>query len=402
MLTKLESSVKSAIRFKVIPLPPAQTRESVRFLRFLSHRLLRSSFANAKATAIFGAACFVCTAGLLQGGEPQRPDATTYARMLGDTFASIFDRVSPSVVVIKVERRLSEALATQDATPVFADEIDRFETSPRQNEGSGFVATSEGHLFTNFHVIEQAESITVRLKDGRVFPAKIVGTDSKTDIAVLKIDTEGLVPATLGDSDALRVGHLVCAIGAPYNLEFTLSVGCVSGKERSNFNAATFEEYIQTDAAINPGNSGGPLLDIDGRVVGMTSLVNGLNRGLGFAIPANMLREVGNELIRNGKVVRPWIGLGIDAFGTDPADIKKHPPGASGVIVRTLAPNSPAFESDLRVGDLVVKVDGIEVRTIRDLQRIVLKRKIGEVVRIEYLREGRRRISTLTTVPLPD
>ena len=170
----------------------------------------------------------------------------------------------------------------------------RLPQQPSRSEGSGFIIRHDGHLLTNLHVVDGAEKLNVRLKDGRIYPAKVVGADDKTDIAVLKIDAEDLVPVKFGDSDTLRVGQLVCAIGAPFNQDYSFTCGWVSGKGRTNLLGPTsstilYEDYIQTDAFINPGNSGGPLFDVDGQVIGMNTLINGIGRGLAFAIPSNML-----------------------------------------------------------------------------------------------------------------
>src|SRR5213596_101905 len=224
---------------------------------------------------------------------------------LNDAFAKVFETVAPSVVIIEVSTNndLSENSPLDDL--FFQGPPD--ENNPRRNpgrvrpvqsEGSGFIVRPEGYIFTNFHVVEGADKIDVKLRDGRNFPATVVGTDDKTDIAVIKIDAKDLPVVQLGDSDAVRVGQFAFAIGAPFKLDYTFTYGVVSGKGRDKlFSTGGYyiSDYLQTDASINPGNSGGPLCDIDGKVIGMNTLINGMNRGLGFAIPINMAMEIAAE-----------------------------------------------------------------------------------------------------------
>ena len=184
---------------------------------------------------------------------------------------------------------------------------------------------SDGYILTNFHVVEGADHVDVKLKDGREFPAKVVGTDEKTDIAVIKIDAKDLPVVQMGDSDAVRVGQFAFAIGAPFKLDYTFTYGVISGKGRSKLftnGGYSISDYIQTDASINPGNSGGPLCDIDGKVVGMNTLINGLNRGLGFAIPSNLVNEIGQQLVAGKKIARPWLGIRIESVGDNPNDAR--------------------------------------------------------------------------------
>ena len=225
---------------------------------------------------------------------------------LNNAFAKVFEIVAPSVVIIEVSKKSdgSEGLPFDDlffpgAPPPDENNPHNQRPNPRglepiQSEGSGFIVRPDGYIFTNFHVVEGADKIDVKLKDDRSFSAKVVGTDEKTDIAVIKIDAKDLPVAQLGDSDAVRVGQFAFAIGAPFKLDYTFTYGVVSGKGRSKLISTggySISDYLQTDASINPGNSGGPLCDIDGKVIGMNTLINGLNRGLGFAIPSNMAKK---------------------------------------------------------------------------------------------------------------
>src|SRR6202045_917416 len=246
---------------------------------------------------------------------------------LNNAFAKVFEVVAPSVVIIEVSKKSdNETSAFEDL--FFQGPPD--ESNPRRNqrnlqpiqsEGSGFIVRPGGYIFTNFHVVEGADKIDVKLKDGRDFSAKVIGTDEKTDIAVIKIDAKDLPVVQLGNSDAVRVGQFAFAIGAPFKLDYTFTYGVISGKGRSKLftnGGYSISDYIQTDASINPGNSGGPLCDIDGKVVGMNTLINGLNRGLGFAIPSNLVNEIGQQLVAGKKIARPLLGIRIELVGDNP------------------------------------------------------------------------------------
>jgi serine protease Do len=341
-------------------------------------------------------------------------------RALNEHLVSVFEKVAPAVVVIEVEKKQQEADDDESAPSPFDFFFRDPQSSPQtppgrpdrrfrmppqgpQSEGSGFIARADGHIFTNRHVIDDAAKISVKLRDGRQFPAKVIGSDDKTDIAVLKIDAKDLPVAELGDSDAAKVGQIVCAIGTPFNLDYTFTLGVISAKGRTNLQPdIVYEEYIQTDASINPGNSGGPLLDIDGRVLGMNTLINGINRGLGFAIPASMLREVGDALIRDGKVTRSWLGIRIETL-SDRSELREHFRGIDhGVVVQTIEPETPAYKSDLRPADVITKIDGTAVATSRELQKQVLTKRVGQKVELEVWRAGQTKNVTITTGQLPD
>ena len=297
---------------------------------------------------------------------------------LNNAFAKVFETVAPSVVIIEVSKKNegNEGAGFDDfffQGPPDENNGPRGQRNlePIQSEGSGFIVRQDGYIFTNFHVVEAADKIDVKLKDGREFPAKVVGTDEKTDIAVVKIDATNLPVVQLGDSDAVRVGEFAFAIGAPFKLDYTFTYGVISGKGRNKLvtvQGYSIPDYIQTDASINPGNSGGPLCDIDGRVIGMNTLINGLNRGLGFAIPSNLAKEIGTELIAGRKIVRPWLGIRIETLGDDPSlrDIFKGLD--KGVIVREIEGDAPAAKSDLRPGDVITYADGVAVTTDSQLQ----------------------------------
>src|SRR5467141_3557110 len=286
---------------------------------------------------------------------------------LNNAFAKVFESVAPSVVIIEVTKKNdgSEGLNFDDLFFQGQPDNNSQRRAPRnmqpiQSEGSGYLVRADGYIFTNFHVVEAADRVQVKLKDGREFPAKVVGTDEKTDIAVIKIDAANLPVVQMGDSDAVRVGQFAFAIGAPFKLDYTFTYGVISGKGRSKLIATggySISDYLQTDASINPGNSGGPLCDIDGKVVGMNTLINGLNRGLGFAIPSNLASEIGQQLIAGHRIVRPWLGIRIESLGDDPSIRDLFKGLDKPVVVRTIEPDAPAYKSDLRPFDIIPQVE---------------------------------------------
>jgi S1-C subfamily serine protease len=265
------------------------------------------SFVHSSGTRVIAAMAYLrfLVPALLLPVFARAQDSTALLKKLDEGFAAVFELVAPAVVVI--ESTKSGEPEQPDSTRSFdfflkepeakrepGDKSWKVPDAPTQSEGSGFIFRPDGHILTNLHVVADAEKIEVRTYDGKRRPAHLVAGDELTDVAVLKVDAEKLPAVTFGDSDSLRVGQLVCAIGTPYNQEYSFTCGWVSGKGRSDLLArsstkALFEDYIQTDAFINPGNSGGPLLDVEGRVIGMNTLINGLGRGLAFAIPSNFL-----------------------------------------------------------------------------------------------------------------
>lgn len=367
--------------------------------------------------------------------EPVVPasPAKSIATQLNDAFVNVFERVAPAVVIIDVYKRVGTGEGSDffpdfffqnpdggedggggrngertGKAPVSPRPPDASSTSPRarsQSEGSGFIIQSGGYILTNYHVVAGASTINVRLKDGRQFSAKVVGSDEKTDIAVIKIAANDLPTAELADSDTVRVGEIACAIGVPYNLDYSFTTGVVSAKGRSKLHVTDddYEDYLQTDASINPGNSGGPLVDLDGKVIGMNTLIHGLNRGLGFSIPSNMLRSVGDELIHSGHVVRSWIGVRIEAadeaegrYGAVFSGLKK------GVIVTGIQPESPAMKSDaLQPADIILDVDGAPVSTDMELQKQILSKKVGATVQLGVLRRKKTLKVAVTTEEMP-
>ena len=331
---------------------------------------------------------------------------------LNNAFAKVFEIIAPSVVIIEISKKNDGNDGSTLDDLFFQAPPD--ENNPRRNprrsqpvqtEGSGFIVRPDGYIFTNFHVVEGAEKISVKLKDGREFQAKIVGTDEKTDVAVIKIDAKDLPVAQFGDSDAVRVGQFAFAIGAPFKLDYTFTYGVVSGKGRNKLiptGGYAISDYLQTDASINPGNSGGPLCDIDGKVIGMNTLINGLNRGLGFAIPSNLAKEIGTELIAGHKITRPWLGIRIETLGDDSSIRDLFKGLEKGVVVRTIEADAPANKSDLRPFDVITQVDGAPVASDTQLQHEILKKKVGQNVDLTVWRKGQTIKIPVTTGELPN
>ena len=332
---------------------------------------------------------------------------------LNSAFTKVFEIIAPTVVIIEVTKK-NDVPDMSSLEDLFMQQQPQDESQPRrgprnpqpiQSEGSGFIVRQDGFIYTNFHVVEGADEIAVKLKDGREFKAKVVGTDEKTDIAVIKIDATNLPVAQFANSDDVRVGQFAFAIGAPFKLDYTFTYGVISGKGRSKLIATggySISDYLQTDASINPGNSGGPLCDIDGKVVGMNTLINGLNRGLGFAIPSNLTNEIGQQLISGHKILRPWLGIRIESLGDDPQIRDLFKGLDKGVVVRTIEADAPAYKSELRPFDVITQVDGAAVTTDTQLQREILKKKIGQNVELTVWRKGQTLKIPVVTGELPN
>jgi Do/DeqQ family serine protease len=343
--------------------------------------------------------------GLVVSAFAQNPGtANALARQLNDAFASVYEKVAPAVVIVEVRRSSDVSLSgLPEGLEFFFRGPDGAPT--QTNQGSGFIISADGYILTNDHVVGESanDGIIVKLKDGRKFSAKLVGMDDKSDLAVIKIDARNLPMVELGDSDAAKVGQFAFAIGAPFELPYTFTVGVISAKGRNNLtNSRSYEEYIQTDASINPGNSGGPLCDIEGRVVGVNTLIYRMNRGLGFAIPINLAREVSQQLIANGRVSRSWLGIEIMGIEESEALQRYFPDLKKGVVVNGIQPGTPAASSDLRAGDVILKVDNVPVSLSRDVQREILSKKVGQSVSLELWRNGRISSLTMRTGEQPD
>ena len=300
------------------------------------------------------------------------------------------EKVAPSVVNISIVRLMRENF---------------FTVVPMRGMGSGFVISSEGRILTDFHIVEQAEEVEVTLSDGRKLKGMVSGKDPSTDIALVEVPAGNLVPAELGDSDKLKVGQMAIAIGNPFGFLLgggpTVTAGVVSALSRTiNADGRMYEGLVQTDAAINPGNSGGPLIDVDGKVIGINTANIPFAQGIGFAIPINTAKYVVEQLLEKGRVVRPWLGItGLTV--TKEVATYYNLPTRSGVVLAGIVRGGPADEAGLEEGDIVVQADGTTVDTMEQLQREIRKKKPGDRLNLTIVRDGRRREASLTLQEAP-
>jgi serine protease Do len=346
-------------------------------------------------------------------GEDDQSIATL--RRMGKAFASIAEKASPAVVGIRATRVVpadskSRQYSYGDSNPFGDDLFDYLlrRRSPRRNEqpapkerevaqGSGFIVASDGFILTNNHLVGEAEEIAVQLGDGRKFTGKIVGTDPETDVAVIRIDAENLPYVELANSDTLEVGEWVIAIGNPFGLSHTVTAGIVSAKGRNRMGVANYEDFIQTDAAINFGNSGGPLLNLDGKAVGINTAIIGPggNIGIGLAIPITMAKMVYEQLKDSGKVVRGYLGVEIDNLEAGMGEFFGAQNDKGAVVTRVLE-DSAAAKAGVKADDIIVELEGEPVATANDLMNRVAMYKPGSKIGIVVLREGKRKTITIT------
>lgn len=327
-------------------------------------------------------------------------------RELG-TFAQLAKELNPSVVNISVVKRAGEASAAipdEFRRMIPKEMLPRLRgQAPRQvsGQGSGVIVSHDGDILTNNHVVDGATEIKVKLFDGRELDAEVVGTDENTDLALLRLkDSSDLPVARLGDSDELEVGDWVMAIGNPFGLEATVTVGVLSGKGRV-IGAGPYDNYLQTDTSINPGNSGGPLFNLEGEVVGInTAIVRG-GQGIGFSIPINMVKSVATALKEKGKVERGFIGVGIQHLTPALKSALSLPPEVSGALVSYVVEDGPAAKAGLRHSDVILSVDGRSVGDDRELLREVAKIKPGSTVPLKILRRGQEKKLSITVDERP-
>lgn len=324
------------------------------------------------------------------------------AEDLQKAFKRAIVKAGPAVVSIYSTKTIT---LRRPRGPMFGDPFFDFfgppEGFPRelrqQGLGSGFVIDAEGYILTNGHVVEGADEIQVKLADEREVPAKVVGIDPPTDLAVLKVEAEGLTPVELGDSDSLEVGDFVLAIGNPFGLPQTVSAGIVSAKGRANMGIVDYESFIQTDAAVNPGNSGGPLIDLNGRVVGVNTAIasrTGGNEGIAFAIPVSMAKGIVDQLRGEGRVVRGHLGVVISELTPELADSFGFE-AEQGLIVQDVTRGSAAEEAGLRAGDIMLRLDGEPVTTVAVFRNAVARKRPGQGVELEVWRDGKTRTLTV-------
>ncbi len=367
-------------------------------------------------TSIF----FLCS--YVLSASAQEDDNIALLDRSAKAFASVVKKAGPAVVHVRVEKEISgkSPFHGQDPFGFFNDPFferffgPQFRQQPRQQQpraphsqpkqfkqqsaGSGFIISDDGYILTNNHVVSESNTIKVRLDDEREFEAKIIGTDPQSDVALLKIKASGLPYLPLGDSDKLEVGEWVIAIGSPFELSQTVTVGVVSAKGRSRIGINDYENFIQTDAAINPGNSGGPLLNIHGEAVGINTAIfsrSGGYMGIGFAIPINMAKSVEKQLQKYGKVTRGWLGVVIQDLNEDLAKsfgLKD----STGVLISETQDNSPASKAGIKQGDVIVSLDSVKIADVPDLRNKVAMITPGSKVTLQVMRDGKKKNIAVT------
>ncbi len=338
-------------------------------------------------------------------------EALDLALKISKAFAEVAKKAGPAVVFVQVEKVVVRRGPAIQPFP-FGSPFDffgedfferffghRFPRKFRQmGAGSGFIISKDGYILTNNHVVADADKVKVKLADGREFEAKIVGTDPASDVAVLKINAKNLPVLPLGDSDKIEVGEWVLAIGNPFGLTQTVTVGVISAKGRSGVGITDYEDFIQTDAAINPGNSGGPLVNLKGEAIGMNTAIftrSGGYMGIGFAIPINMVKIITKQLIETGKVTRGWLGVVIQDLNEDLAKSfgLEKPEGA---LVTEVAEDSPAARAGLKSGDVIVEYNGKPVKHVAELRTMVALTPPGTKVKLTVVRHGKRKVLEVT------
>ncbi len=340
----------------------------------------------------FLALCVVIASPPSVGAIDQR-DRAMVERMQ-QVFVEVAERLKPSVVNIsttqkpQTSRRQMEPFFRGPFREFFGEEFfERF--FERRSLGSGVIVDAKGYILTNNHVVEQADEIQVTLVDERTFQAKVIGTDPKTDLAVIRIEgAKDLKTATLGDSAKIRTGDFVIAIGNPFGLSHTVTVGVISATGRAGMGITAYEDFIQTDASINPGNSGGPLLNIDGQVIGINTAIVASGQGIGFAIPITPAREIMDQLIKEGRITRGWLGVLIQPL-TPELSRQFGVKTGEGVVVGDVLEGGPAAKAGLKTGDVIQAVGGKPVSDVRGLQRLVAAIKPGTQVPVKVNRGGK-------------
>ncbi len=376
-----------------------------------------------KSVFLFFAACFLLvgslscarvdeddeTSGLLSGESTSEVLSSSSSAGTFPSLSGLVEKQKHSVVNISTTSVVKRGNVLPDfgEGDVFEDFFKRFFPNDREREfrkkglGSGFIVTKDGYIVTNNHVISKAEDIQVVLYDGSRYTAEIVGQDAKTDLAVLKIKPEKkLKPVVFGDSGRLRIGDWVMAIGNPFGLGYTVTVGIVSAKGRS-LGLGAYDDFIQTDASLNPGNSGGPLFNLGGEVVGVNTAIAARGQGIGFSIPASMAKGVISQLIEKGKVVRGWLGVIIQPITQEIAESIGHK-STDGALISDISPGSPAEKAGLRRGDVVVEFDGKPIKEFTSLSKLVGMKTPGTSFKITILRDGKPKDLSVVLGEMPD
>ncbi len=352
---------------------------------------------------IFG---FAAVSGMFSAPVVQA--ASSQGVLAPESFTELAKKNSPAVVNIRTERSgggASQMFRGFEGNPYgnderFKDFFEKFFGGSHQKEfkqrslGSGFIIDETGYIVTNNHVVEGADKIKVILNDKREFDAEVKGRDSNTDLALIKIKADGKLPwLELGDSDAAQVGEWVLAIGNPFGLDHTVTAGIISAKGRV-IGSGPYDDFIQTDASINPGNSGGPLLNMDGKVVGINTAIIAGGTGIGFAIPVNMAKAVISELKSKGEVSRGWLGVGIQDLNKDLKEYYGIKDG-EGVLITQVFKGDPADKAGIEPKDVILSVDGEKVDSSRALSKMIADKDVGEKVKIEILRNGKEEAVTV-------
>ncbi|MBI2354356.1 MAG: DegQ family serine endoprotease [Deltaproteobacteria bacterium] len=325
-----------------------------------------------------------------KGGEAEAPVKEVPSDILATqkAFSTVATKVTPCVVNISTISKKKPAHPFFEMSPFFDDFFGGPQYRRDKSLGSGFIISRDGYIVTNDHVVRDAESIRVKLSNDKVYDAKVVGGDPKSDIAVIKISAGDLPTAVLGDSDKLEVGQWAIAIGNPFGLDRTMTVGVISATGRSNMGIETYENFIQTDASINPGNSGGPLLNVYGEVIGINTAIVAAGQGIGFAIPVNMAKPIVTQLIKKGSVSRGWLGVSIQPVTEELAKsfgLRQ----SGGALVSDIIKGSPAEKAGIRQGDVIIAFNGTEVKDPAHLQRLVAEAGIGKPARVTVFRDGK-------------
>jgi len=362
--------------------------------------------------------------GVTYAERDQQPEsverALAHAESLSEAFQYVADTVRPSVVSIRSLKKIRAASGSRRSTPQLPEEFRRFfgeedmferffefgfpeGDRTQQGLGSGVIFSTDGYVLTNNHVVGQADQVLVTLADGREFSAEVIGTDKKTDLAVLKIKATGLTAAPLGNSDTVNVGEWVLAIGSPFNYHQTVTAGIVSAKGRT-VGVAAYEDFIQTDAAINPGNSGGPLVNLRGEVIGINTAIasrSGGFNGLGFSIPSKMVRTITDAIVKHGRVQRGKLGVMVQDLNEDLAKSFQFY-SSDAVLIGDVQPDSPAEEAGLQAGDIVTALNGKPVKNMRELRHSVAALAPGTRVEVGVYRDARQMTMHLVLDELED
>ncbi|PYK96381.1 MAG: peptidase S1 [Verrucomicrobia bacterium] len=379
------------------------------------------------ALVAVGAIGWVAASGRFDRSENKRPTVSVTVNdsplerqsKMSASFSPVVKKVAPSVVNVFTTKTVRNPMP--EITPFFDDPFfRRFFGSPfgddgerrqprtfkERSLGSGVIVTKDGYILTNNHVVDGADEIKVaRDKDKKQFTAKVVGRDPRTDIAVLKIDAKDLPSITFADSDRIEVGDVVLALGNPFGIGQTVTMGIVSATGRGGMGIEDYEDFIQTDAAINPGNSGGALVDAEGRLIGLNTAIlsrSGGSQGVGFAIPANLSRSVMDQLIEKGKIERGFLGVRIKDLTPELARQFNVPDTTSGALVTQLEDRSAAAEAGVHSGDVIIELNGTPVKDRRNLQLMVGRLAPGDKVSLKVLRDGKEKSFTVTLKEMPE